>query len=117
MGKPLAQCRHDVARAALNFRFFADHAKMAVTDTLPSDSGHHVYSRFEPAGVAVAIAPRNFPLMLETWKVAPALAWGNTVVLKPAEDTPASAATCATGRYSQRRTRRRRPAGVNGALA
>ena len=92
MGKPLAQCRHDVARAAQNFRFFADHAKMAVADTLPMDTGHHAYSRFEPAGVVVAIAPWNFPLMLETWKVAPALAWGNTVVLKPAEDTPTSAA-------------------------
>ena len=56
------------------------------------DTGHHAYSRFEPAGVVVAIAPWNFPLMLETWKVAPALAWGNTVVLKPAEDTPTSAA-------------------------
>ena len=52
------------------------------------DSGHHAYTRFEPAGVVAAIAPWNFPLMLETWKVAPALAWGNTVVLKPAEDTP-----------------------------
>src|SRR5438477_131816 len=47
--------------------------------------------RFDPVGVVVAIAPWNFPLMLESWKVAPALAWGNTVVLKPAEDTPASA--------------------------
>ena len=55
------------------------------------DSGHHAYSRFEPAGVVAAIAPWNFPLMLESWKIAPALAWGNTVVLKPAEDTPASA--------------------------
>jgi aminomuconate-semialdehyde/2-hydroxymuconate-6-semialdehyde dehydrogenase len=55
------------------------------------DTGHHAYSRFEPAGVVTAIAPWNFPLMLETWKVAPALAWGNTVVLKPAEDTPGSA--------------------------
>jgi aminomuconate-semialdehyde/2-hydroxymuconate-6-semialdehyde dehydrogenase len=45
--------------------------------------------------VVAAIAPWNFPLMLETWKVAPALAWGNTVVLKPAEDTPASAALLA----------------------
>ncbi|MEU4516529.1 aldehyde dehydrogenase family protein [Nonomuraea wenchangensis] len=41
--------------------------------------------------MAAAVAPWNFPLMLETWKIAPALAWGNTVVLKPAEDTPASA--------------------------
>jgi aminomuconate-semialdehyde/2-hydroxymuconate-6-semialdehyde dehydrogenase len=91
MGKPLAQCHHDVARAALNFRFFADHAKMAMAETLPMDTGHHAYTRYEPAGVVVAIAPWNFPLMLETWKIAPALAWGNTVVLKPAEDTPTSA--------------------------
>jgi aminomuconate-semialdehyde/2-hydroxymuconate-6-semialdehyde dehydrogenase len=55
------------------------------------DTGHHAYTRFSPAGVVAAIAPWNFPLMLESWKVAPALAWGNTVVLKPAEDTPASA--------------------------
>jgi aminomuconate-semialdehyde/2-hydroxymuconate-6-semialdehyde dehydrogenase len=91
MGKPLAQARHDVARSALNFRFFADHARMSTGELLPMDSGHHTYTRFEPAGVVVAIAPWNFPLMLETWKVAPALAWGNTVVLKPAEDTPTSA--------------------------
>ena len=91
MGKPLNQCHHDVARAAMNFRFFADHAKMATAEALPMDTGHHAYTRFEAAGVVVAIAPWNFPLMLESWKVAPALAWGNTVVLKPAEDTPSSA--------------------------
>ncbi len=91
MGKPLVQCHHDVSRAAMNFRFFADHAKMAMAETLPMDTGHHAYTRYEPAGVVVAIAPWNFPLMLETWKIAPALAWGNTVVLKPAEDTPSSA--------------------------
>jgi aminomuconate-semialdehyde/2-hydroxymuconate-6-semialdehyde dehydrogenase len=95
MGKPLAQCHHDVARAAQNFRFFADHAKMAMADTLPMDTGHHAYTRYDPAGVVVAIAPWNFPLMLESWKVAPALAWGNTVVLKPAEDTPSSATVLA----------------------
>lgn len=91
MGKPVAQARHDVARSAMNFRFFADHARLSTGETLPMDSGHHSYTRFEPAGVVSAIAPWNFPLMLETWKIAPALAWGNTVVLKPAEDTPASA--------------------------
>jgi len=95
MGKPLAQCQHDVARAAWNFRFFAEHAKLSTAETFPMDSGHHAYSRYEPAGVVVAIAPWNFPLMLESWKVAPALAWGNTVVLKPAEDTPASATVLA----------------------
>jgi aminomuconate-semialdehyde/2-hydroxymuconate-6-semialdehyde dehydrogenase len=92
MGKPISQARHDVARSAWNFRFFADHARMTAAEAYPMDSGHHAYSKFGPAGVVSAIAPWNFPLMLETWKVAPALAWGNTVVLKPAEDTPVSAA-------------------------
>lgn len=91
MGKPITQAHHDVARTAMNFRFFADHAQQSTAETLPMDSGHHAYTRFEPAGVVVAIAPWNFPMMLESWKVAPALAWGNTVVLKPAEDTPTSA--------------------------
>jgi aminomuconate-semialdehyde/2-hydroxymuconate-6-semialdehyde dehydrogenase len=92
MGKPVVETvGHDVPRSALNFRFFADHAKLSAAETLPMDSGHHAYTRHDPAGVVVAIAPWNFPLMMETWKVAPALAWGNTVVLKPAEDTPHSA--------------------------
>ena len=92
MGKPVTETvGHDVPRSAMNFRFFADHAKLSTAETLPMDTGHHAYTRFEPAGVVGAIAPWNFPLMMETWKVAPALAWGNTVVLKPAEDTPHSA--------------------------
>ena len=90
MGKPVTQARHDVARAVWNFRFFADHARMTASEAYPMDSGHHAYTRYDPAGVVVAISPWNFPLMLATWKVAPALAWGNTVVLKPAEDTPTS---------------------------
>ena len=92
MGKPItAMLNKDVPRTALNFRFFADHARLSAAETFPMDSGHHAYTRYEPAGVVVAIAPWNFPLMLESWKIAPALAWGNTVVLKPAEQSPASA--------------------------
>ncbi len=92
MGKPISDARSkDVPRTAQNFRFFADHARLAMAETLPMDTGHHAYTRYEPAGVGAAVASWNFPLMLESWKVAPALAWGNTVVLKPAEDTPASA--------------------------
>lgn len=90
MGKPITQAHHDVARSAWNVRFFADHARLTSGEAYPMDSGHHAYSTYGPAGVAVAISPWNFPLMLSTWKVAPALAWGNTVVLKPAEDTPVS---------------------------
>ncbi len=92
MGKPITDAKtKDVPRTAANFRFFADHARLSAGEVLPMDSGHHAYSLFQPTGVVAAIAPWNFPLMLESWKVAPALAWGNTVVLKPAEDTPASA--------------------------
>jgi len=93
MGKPIAAAAsHDVPRSAQNFRFFADHARLSVAEALPSDIGMHTYTRYESAGVVAAISPWNFPLMLATWKIAPALAWGNTVVLKPAEDTPRSAA-------------------------
>jgi aminomuconate-semialdehyde/2-hydroxymuconate-6-semialdehyde dehydrogenase len=75
MGKPISDARgRDVPRAAANYRFFADHARLATGDALPMDTGHHAYTRFEPAGVVAAIAPWNFPLMLESWKVAPALA-------------------------------------------
>lgn len=91
MGKPKTQALHDVRRSVANIRFFADHALYSASEVYPDDRGHHMYTRYEPAGVVLAIAPWNFPVMLETWKIAPALAWGNTVILKPAEDTPRSA--------------------------
>ena len=92
MGKPIAQARgKDVPRAAHNFRFFADYVRSVEDESIPMGPDHHVYTRYEPTGVVAAIAPWNFPLMLETWKVAPALAFGDTVVLKPAEQSPASA--------------------------
>ena len=56
MGKPIDDARgHDVPRSAWNFRFFADHARMAAAEALPSDTGHHIYTRYEPAGVVGAI--------------------------------------------------------------
>lgn len=90
MGKPLGQAQGDVARSVHNFRFFADHQRDHCGEVYPMDSGHHSYSQFGPAGVVAAISPWNFPLMMATWKVAPALAWGNTCVIKPSEDSPAS---------------------------
>ena len=59
-------------------------------EVYPMDSGHHTYSEFGPAGVVAAISPWNFPLMMASWKIAPAIAWGNTCIIKPSEDTPAS---------------------------
>jgi len=91
MGKPIAQSLGtDIPRSATNFRFFAEYARQAVDEVLPGIPGHHIYTRREPVGVTAAISPWNFPLMQATWKVAPALAFGNTVVLKPAEQSPAS---------------------------
>jgi aminomuconate-semialdehyde/2-hydroxymuconate-6-semialdehyde dehydrogenase len=90
MGKPFAQAKHDVGRSVWNFRFFADHQRDHCGEVYPMDSGHHSYSEYGPAGVVAAISPWNFPLMMATWKAAPAIAWGNTCVIKPSEDTPAS---------------------------
>ena len=90
-GKPLRESRgHDMPRAARNFRFFADYADLAGNEAYPT-ADRHAYTLYPPAGVAVAISPWNFPLMLASWKVAPALAFGNTVVLKPAEQSPMTA--------------------------
>ena len=91
MGKPIRQARdNDAHRAALNFRFFADYAALAAEEACPrrpATTSTPVTSR---SGWPAAISPWNFPLMLATWKVAPAPAFGNTVVLKPAEQSPAS---------------------------
>lgn len=93
MGKPITQSKgKDVPRSAHNFRFFADYQRFVEDESFPVATPHHMYTRYEPVGVTAAISPWNFPLMLATWKVAPALAFGNTVVLKPAEQTPVSCA-------------------------
>ena len=81
---------HDIPRAALNLRFFADYAALAGNESY-SKAGRLSYVLYPAAGVVVAISPWNAPLMLSTWKLAPALAFGNTVVLKPAEQTPTTA--------------------------
>jgi 5-carboxymethyl-2-hydroxymuconic-semialdehyde dehydrogenase len=89
-GLPITQARGQAARAAENFRFFAD-----MTVTTHEDAFHRRdqlgYVIRQPAGVAGLITPWNTPFMLATWKLAPALASGCPVVLKPAEWTPLSA--------------------------
>ena len=83
-----------VARGALNFRFYADMAEVHVEPRWPARGTIHTVQRM-PAGPAVVITPWNAPFMLATWKVAPALAAGNSVVLKPAEWSPLSASLLA----------------------
>ncbi len=89
-GLPVTQARGQAARAAENFRFFADVIVAQHEDAFsaPAQLGYVVR---RPVGVAGLITPWNTPFMLETWKLAPALASGCTVVLKPAEWTPLSA--------------------------
>jgi aminomuconate-semialdehyde/2-hydroxymuconate-6-semialdehyde dehydrogenase len=92
MGKPLRESRDmDLPRVARNLRFFADYAAMAGSEAYP-DGTRLSYVIYPPAGVVVAISPWNFPAMQASWKIAPALAFGNTVVLKPAEQSPLTAA-------------------------
>lgn len=97
MGKPVGDARSkDVPRAAQNFRFFADWAEHAGAHSWDKPwEGVFSYELREPLGVVGSISPWNFPLMLLTWKVAPALAFGCTVVAKPAEQTPITASILA----------------------
>jgi 5-carboxymethyl-2-hydroxymuconic-semialdehyde dehydrogenase len=92
-GLPISQTRKQVARAADNFIFYADMVKahMYTGEVFHQDGRYVNYTYRKPVGVAGLITPWNTPFMLETWKVAPALATGNTVVLKPAEWSPLSA--------------------------
>ncbi|ONI82970.1 5-carboxymethyl-2-hydroxymuconate semialdehyde dehydrogenase [Actinosynnema sp. ALI-1.44] len=90
-GLPISQALGQAKRAAENFRFFAD-LVVAQADDAYKVPGHQVnYVNRKPIGVAGLITPWNTPFMLESWKLGPALATGNTVVLKPAEFTPLSA--------------------------
>lgn len=95
-GRSIEQARTlDVYRGVANFRTFADLVKVAGGETydMRTASGHDVmnYTVRKPHGVIAIISPWNLPLLLLTWKVAPALACGNTVVVKPSEETPSSA--------------------------
>ncbi|MFJ8063710.1 5-carboxymethyl-2-hydroxymuconate semialdehyde dehydrogenase [Psychrobacillus sp. NPDC096426] len=91
-GLPISQTRKMVSRASENFRFYARMVEnRLVGDAYQVDDEFINYTIHAPVGVAGLITPWNAPFMLETWKVAPALATGNTVVLKPAELSPLSA--------------------------
>ncbi len=80
-----------VLRVAANIEFFADFVVTHGSEAYPMDSGYVNYVLHQPVGVAGLITPWNVPMLLETWKIGPALAFGNTVVLKPAEFTPVGA--------------------------
>jgi acyl-CoA reductase-like NAD-dependent aldehyde dehydrogenase len=92
-GKPIRTARHgDLPTAIKHFRYYAGWASKLEGSTIPvSVPNQFVYTLREPVGVVGLIIPWNFPLVMAAWKLAPALAAGNAVILKPAEETPLSA--------------------------
>jgi aldehyde dehydrogenase (NAD+) len=91
-GKPFGVAKAvDVAATVACYRYFAGWADKVQGKTIPIDGNYFCYTRHEPVGVVGQIIPWNFPMLMQAWKLAPALATGNTVVMKPAEQTPLSA--------------------------
>jgi len=95
-GKPVSLASHiDIPRGAANFRIFADVVKNVSGEhfdmSTPDGTGALNYSLRVPKGVIAVVCPWNLPLLLMTWKVGPALACGNSVVVKPSEETPSTA--------------------------
>lgn len=95
-GKPVSLASHiDIPRGAANFRIFADVVKNVSGEYFdtptPDGTGAINYSLRVPKGVVAVVCPWNLPLLLMTWKVGPALACGNSVVVKPSEETPSTA--------------------------
>lgn len=91
-GKPLAMARDvDVAATIACYRYYAGWADKIMGKTIPIEGPFFCYTRHEAIGVCGQIIPWNFPMLMQAWKLAPALAAGNTCVLKPAEQTPLSA--------------------------
>jgi acyl-CoA reductase-like NAD-dependent aldehyde dehydrogenase len=91
-GHPIRDVRNlDVPRTAAGFRYFGGIADKVEGTIIPVDTGFLNYVKREPIGVVGAIVPWNFPLMFCSWKMGPALAAGNTIVMKPAEITPLTA--------------------------
>src|SRR6184192_128822 len=87
-GKPVRDARDEIGAVADSFEYFAGAANKLFGETIPiQDPGLDVTLR-EPVGVCALITPWNFPLLISTWKIAPALACGNTIVVKPATYTP-----------------------------
>ena len=91
-GKPISESRHiEIPAAAECFEYYGGWADKVMGETVPVKGNYLNYTLREPLGVCAAIVPWNFPLLIAVWKIAPALACGNTMILKPASQTPLTA--------------------------
>jgi acyl-CoA reductase-like NAD-dependent aldehyde dehydrogenase len=90
-GKPIKHSSGEMWAAGEAFRYYSGWPTKIFGETNPTDDAMFVYTLREPVGVCAGIIPWNYPLIMAAWKIAPALACGNTMVLKPAEQTPLTA--------------------------
>lgn len=90
-GKTISMAQGDVAQVVQCFRYYAGWADKITGKVIETDSDHFNYVRRESIGVCGAIIPWNFPLLMLSWKIAPAICCGNTIILKSAESTPLTA--------------------------
>ena len=91
-GKPISESRHiEIPAAAECFEYYGGWADKVMGETIPVKGNYLTYTLREPLGVCAAIVPWNFPLLIAVWKIAPALACGNTIIVKPASQTPLTA--------------------------
>ena len=96
VGKPISEARGEIARCVMILRYFAGEAVRAMGEVIPAQmAGALQFTLREPLGVVALITPWNFPAAIPLWKAAPAIAFGNTVVLKPAEQAAHTAALLA----------------------
>ncbi|UJR18208.1 hypothetical protein I4U23_005109 [Adineta vaga] len=94
-GKPVHDSVGDITLSANCIDYYAGWVDKITGETIPSGNDHFLYTRHEPVGVCGQIIPWNFPILMLAWKLGPALACGNVVILKPAEQTPLTALYCA----------------------
>jgi acyl-CoA reductase-like NAD-dependent aldehyde dehydrogenase len=91
-GKPIMESRQiEIPLAAECFEYYGGWSDKVMGETIPVKGNHLNYTLREPLGVCAAIVPWNFPLLIAVWKIAPALACGNTIIVKPASQTPLTA--------------------------
>ncbi|KAI1315698.1 aldehyde dehydrogenase (NAD(P)(+)) ald5 [Mortierella claussenii] len=89
-GKPISEAQYDIEESIECFRYFAGHADKIHGQNFATEGNHKSYTVKKPVGVCGLITSFNYPLNLAAWKIAPALACGNTIILKPAPQTPLS---------------------------
>ncbi|CAF3303480.1 unnamed protein product [Rotaria socialis] len=94
-GKPVEDSKGDIYASADCIEYYAGWVDKIVGETIPGAHDQLIFTRHEPIGVCGQIIPWNYPIMMMAWKLGPALACGNVIILKPAEQTPLSALYCA----------------------